>query len=130
MFGLGFTEIIALLVLALLVIGPKQLPELARNLGRFFNELKRTTNMFKDEFKSTLSEQVRPPTYRPPPDVEPQPEVTTETTPAKETSVFKNTPHEPGPDFYYGEPPSYEKGEIAGAVPEIEKKESGTDDKP
>ncbi|UOF00446.1 Sec-independent protein translocase subunit TatA/TatB [Bdellovibrio reynosensis] len=49
------SEIIVLGVLALIVIGPKELPELARSIGRFLNELKRTTNVLQDELK----EQVR-----------------------------------------------------------------------
>ena len=52
MFGLGFSEIVLLGVLALIVIGPKQLPELARAIGRFMNELKRTTSEFSDEIKA------------------------------------------------------------------------------
>ena len=51
MFGLGMSEIIFLGVLALIVIGPKELPELARTLGRFLNELKRTTNVLSDDLK-------------------------------------------------------------------------------
>jgi len=43
---------IVLGVLALVIIGPKQLPELARNLGRLINEFKRSTDGFKDEFKA------------------------------------------------------------------------------
>jgi sec-independent protein translocase protein TatB len=51
MFGLGMSEIIFLGVLALIVIGPKELPELARTLGRFLNELKRSTNVLGDDLK-------------------------------------------------------------------------------
>jgi sec-independent protein translocase protein TatB len=51
MFGLGMSEIIFLGVLALIVIGPKELPELARTLGRFLNELKRSTSTLTDDFK-------------------------------------------------------------------------------
>lgn len=51
MFGLGMSEIIFLAVLALIVIGPKELPELARTIGRFMNELKRSTNVLSDELK-------------------------------------------------------------------------------
>lgn len=51
MFGLGMSEIIFLGVLALIVIGPKELPQLARTLGRFINELKRSTNVLGDELK-------------------------------------------------------------------------------
>lgn len=52
MFGLGMSEIIFLGILALIVIGPKELPELARTLGRFLNELKRSTNVLGEELKS------------------------------------------------------------------------------
>lgn len=52
MFGLGFSEILLLGLLALLLIGPKELPEMARVIGRFINELKRTTEGFSSELKS------------------------------------------------------------------------------
>lgn len=55
MFGLGMSEIILLGIIALVVIGPKELPQLARTIGRFMNELKRSTNVLSDEIK----EQVR-----------------------------------------------------------------------
>lgn len=51
MFGLGMSEIIFLGILALIVIGPKELPELARTIGRFLNELKRSTNVLGEELK-------------------------------------------------------------------------------
>ena len=43
MFNLGFSEVILIAIIALVFIGPKQLPELARTLGRALNELKRAT---------------------------------------------------------------------------------------
>jgi len=52
MFNLGFTEILFIAVLALILIGPKQLPEVARTVGRFLNEIKRSTDAISDEFKS------------------------------------------------------------------------------
>lgn len=55
MFGLGMSEIILLGIIALIVIGPKELPQMARTIGRFMNELKRSTNILSDEIK----EQVR-----------------------------------------------------------------------
>lgn len=41
MFGLSFTHIILLSAIALIFIGPKQLPEVARTIGRFINEMRR-----------------------------------------------------------------------------------------
>lgn len=54
MFGLGMSEIIFLAIFALIVIGPKELPQLARTLGRFLNELKRTSNILQDEIKQQV----------------------------------------------------------------------------
>ncbi len=50
MFDIGFGEMILLAVIALIAIGPKQLPEVARVVGRFLNEIKRMTS----DFTSTL----------------------------------------------------------------------------
>lgn len=41
MFNLGMSELIVIFVLALLLIGPKQLPEVARVLGRLLSEIKK-----------------------------------------------------------------------------------------
>lgn len=43
MFNLGFSELIVIGAIALIVIGPKQLPEVAKVLGRLIGELKRAT---------------------------------------------------------------------------------------
>ena len=51
MFGLGFSEIAILAVLGLILLGPEQLPDVARTLGRFFSDLKRSTDELTDEFK-------------------------------------------------------------------------------
>ena len=43
MFNLGLSEIILISIIALIFIGPKQLPEIARAIGRALNELKRAS---------------------------------------------------------------------------------------
>jgi Tat protein translocase TatB subunit len=55
MFGIGFPELLMVMVLALVVIGPKRLPDIARALGRGFTEFKRAT----DDLKTTFQEEVR-----------------------------------------------------------------------
>ena len=50
MFGIGFPELLVILALALIVLGPEQLPRVARKLARFVNELRRTADEFKSEF--------------------------------------------------------------------------------
>ena len=55
MFGIGMQELLLVLALALIVIGPKKLPDLARALGRGFAEFRRAT----EELKTSFQEEVR-----------------------------------------------------------------------
>jgi Sec-independent protein translocase protein TatA len=57
MFGLSLFEIIFLLGMALIVIGPKQLPEVARTLGKFLTELRRSTNVITEQMKQSITEE-------------------------------------------------------------------------
>mgnify|MGYP001433161153 CR=1 FL=1 len=52
---LGMQELLVIFVIALLVFGPKKLPELGKSLGKGLREFKRATN----ELKSSFDEQVR-----------------------------------------------------------------------
>ena len=53
--SIGMPELIIIFVIALIIFGPKKLPELGRSLGRSLNEFKRASN----ELKNTLEEEVR-----------------------------------------------------------------------
>jgi len=55
MFGIGMTEMLLIAGLALIVMGPKKLPDLARSLGKGFAEFKRATN----ELKNTIEVEAR-----------------------------------------------------------------------
>jgi Tat protein translocase TatB subunit len=50
MFGIGMPELLLILGLALIVLGPKKLPDLARALGKGMAEFRRATDELKDEF--------------------------------------------------------------------------------
>ncbi len=47
MFGMGMPEILLILAIALIVIGPKKLPDIAKALGRAMGEFKKATNDLK-----------------------------------------------------------------------------------
>jgi len=60
MFGIGMTELLVILVVALVVLGPSRLPEVARSIGRALGELKRQSADVFDEFQSVGREEPAP----------------------------------------------------------------------
>ncbi len=54
MFGIGSTELLVILVVALLVLGPKNLPKIAHTLGRAMGEFRRVST----EFQRTLNTEI------------------------------------------------------------------------
>jgi sec-independent protein translocase protein TatA len=84
MFGsIGMPELVIILVIALIIFGPRKLPELGRSLGKSIGEFRRASN----ELRSTLEEEIRvedqktaapkstppaDPYYAPPPPIDPK----------------------------------------------------------
>jgi TatA/E family protein of Tat protein translocase len=61
-FGIGMTELLVILVIGLLVLGPKRLPELARSLGRGLAEFRRASTEMRKEFLDVAEEvKIEPP---------------------------------------------------------------------
>jgi TatA/E family protein of Tat protein translocase len=54
--NLGFPEMIFLFLMALIIFGPKRLPEIGRQIGRALNEFKRASNEFKAQIESEISQ--------------------------------------------------------------------------
>lgn len=58
--NLGFPEIMIILVVALLVFGPKKLPDLGRSLGNGIREFRKGTQGLKDEFSGSMRQEEVP----------------------------------------------------------------------
>jgi sec-independent protein translocase protein TatB len=52
---MSFSETIFLFFLALIIFGPKKLPEIARQIGKYMNEFKRASNEFKAQIEQEIS---------------------------------------------------------------------------
>jgi sec-independent protein translocase protein TatB len=62
MFGVGIPELVVIFLVALVILGPKQLPEVAKFLGKALGEFRKATDEISTEFnnaKSMLEEEIR-----------------------------------------------------------------------
>ena len=55
MFGIGLSELVVILVVALIVLGPQRLPEVARMLGRAYGQLRRASEEFQNTIRQDLA---------------------------------------------------------------------------
>jgi len=68
MFGIGMPELILIFIVALIVIGPKKLPDIAKALGRALGEFRRATDDIRENFDLASLDhkpQSTPPTPQP-----------------------------------------------------------------
>jgi len=55
MFGVGLPELVVILAVALIVLGPQRLPEVARMLGRAYGQLRRASEEFQNTIRQDLA---------------------------------------------------------------------------
>jgi TatA/E family protein of Tat protein translocase len=60
MFNVGPAELILILLVALLVVGPKRLPEVGRSIGKALREFRRTTEEVRSTFEASLDDEPSP----------------------------------------------------------------------
>jgi sec-independent protein translocase protein TatA len=60
-FGVGMPELLVILVVALIVLGPKRLPEIARSLGKGMAEFRKASTEFQRTLSASLEESHSPP---------------------------------------------------------------------
>ena len=96
MFGsIGMPELLIILTLALIIFGPRKLPELGRSLGKSLGEFKRASN----ELRNTLDEEIRieeersTRPARPAQPAEPEPKAAAETDENQDGTVPRESGH-------------------------------------
>jgi len=97
--GMSFSETIFLFFLALVIFGPKKLPEIARQVGKYLNEFKRASNEFKAQIEQEIAhlevENPRQTILPPTPPVEGATSRTLSAAPVEESTVEASAPAEP-----------------------------------
>jgi Tat protein translocase TatB subunit len=101
-FGIGMTELLVILVIGLLVLGPKRLPDLARSLGRGLAEFRRASTDMRREFLDVAEDVRIDPIDLTAPEPEPEPLDSGEQ-PAKKTPLVQPSDDpEPEPEGGHG----------------------------
>ncbi len=105
MFDIGFSEILLIFTLALIVLGPEKLPKVAAQVGRWIGRARGMARQFREQLEEEVNleeaRRVQPPVSRTPPPVSPAAAPVTEATPSAAQEVGANSPEQPVyPDTY------------------------------
>ena len=92
---MSFGETIFLFVLALVVFGPKKLPEIARQVGKYLNEFRRASNEFRSQIEQEISHLEREETRKILPPSEPPSGATSRSLTPAGSEPVKSAPEDP-----------------------------------
>ena len=90
MFEVGFSELLLIMALALLVLGPQKLPKVVAEVGRWMGRARAMARQFREQLEVEAAEPQRPPPHAPPPPPPPAPTPTSTDDP-----VRQSTPDDP-----------------------------------
>ena len=90
MFEVGFSELLLIMVLALLVLGPQKLPKVVAEVGRWMGRARAMARQFREQLEVEAAEPQRSPPPAPPPPPAPTPTST-------DDPVRQSTPDDPRP---------------------------------
>lgn len=116
MFGIGMTELLVILVVALVVLGPSRLPEVARTLGKALGELKRQSSDVFEEFQN-VGRVEEPPKRTPVVKRPANPPTAVTAEPATATPAASATPASATPDEAAAQPQSRPRERGTPATP-------------
>ena len=148
MFEVGFSELLLISVIALIVLGPERLPKLVGQVGRWVGKARAMARQFReqlesevnlDELTKTPAKTHSTPTYPPPGEAPPNEPVdqaqsdslaTAHLTPEEQHAV--DTQHHDTPDYPYAEPgsASHPEGDVYGGTPAPEPERILSEDDP
>jgi sec-independent protein translocase protein TatB len=92
MFEVGFSELLLIMALALLVLGPQKLPKVVAEVGRWMGRARAMARQFREQLEVEAAESQRPPPPAPTPAPTPTPTPTSTDDPAR-----SNTPDDHRP---------------------------------
>ncbi len=98
MFGISMWEIALILIVALIVLGPRQLAEVAQTLGKLYRDLQRMSSDMRGTIDDVINMDSLP---RHPPSTSPKPPEDDKTSPAEQQDhLLPQSGEKSGPDFY------------------------------
>jgi sec-independent protein translocase protein TatB len=92
MFEVGFSELLLIMALALLVLGPQKLPKVVAEVGRWMGRARAMARQFREQLEVEAAESQRPPPPAPTPAPTPTPTPTSTDDPARSSTPDDHRP--------------------------------------